>query len=72
MTRRFNIAYRKAGRRGPKAAPLKLLHWERGRPNIRACPQTSLQRPKQGPPNTERMQGDPPRLLPEDVTVTPP
>ncbi len=38
MTRRFNIAYRKAGRRGPKAAPLKLLHWERGRPNIRACP----------------------------------
>jgi hypothetical protein len=28
--------------------------------------------PKQGPPNTERMHGDPPRLLPEDVTTTPP
>ena len=26
----------------------------------------------QGPPNTDRMHGDPPRLFPEDVTLTPP
>ena len=29
-------------------------------------------RPKQGPPNIERMHGDPLRLLPEEVTTTPP
>jgi hypothetical protein len=28
--------------------------------------------PTQGPPNTERMHGDPPRRVPELVTVTPP
>ena len=48
------------------------LVFETGAAEHPRLPPDPHHRPKQGPPNTERMQGDPPRLLPEDVTVTPP
>lgn len=48
------------------------LAFETGVAEYPRLPPAPHHRPKQGPPNTERMQGDPPRLLPEDVTVIPP